>query len=829
MNYDRNDARDLRRRPPRLARGHDRALDGGSANHGGGAGQLAVASESSADATGGRAAARVDAQTRRCNVVRDGCAAVLLLAAVALPWNLYFGIGVPGSSGAVSAVVITSVVLSLGSLVATYAGHDRLRLLFSTPAVLVVAAFVVFAVVQMVRYGGTAVASPGVGPGAWSGVAGALLAAQPIFTGAAADAERFAAWLRAARVVGLASMILGALSVGFTLYWRTRHAWPPAGDSTHNGENVAVIATAVVYGVAALAPIIVGCIWMRQRTAAARLATITVGVCSLAGGILIWVSQIGREIDAFHGIAQLTSTSGVGFEGYVAWAAGAAILAPLTLYSVLVDDTRTAAAWKHAASKALLLVAIWCAASAAMRFTDVVDALALHLQHRFYDSAGLIGVDLATGAVAVWLGTRFGAVATPSRSVQAGCAMLLALSVTRVVAGVMLAPRKTGAAAAVARDNPVYGNALAQQITSTFDVVVCGLAVMILMVAVLSGWRRAHRGRDATDAGAVSTVVRDHGAVAAPDGSIAARPGSVPSAGTAGAKSSRPPSDSVRAPRLFRDPSTRRPPLSATHAEPHQPVTDAAVVPAASAEIASHRSPSAAEWARLLRPAGDDARAAAVGDLAADGPEWPGSAGAPSGRVAEGSGRRLPKAMNPGEPGSDKTPELGEPEVKLSAAQPLSPDSEPERIAADPVPADESNDRPAAAAHAEPTGIPAASAGVTDRATPERPVLDSSQRFPAGMTYSGPWPPKASQIRPESKTTTSEGISGDQFGDQNVPEPPNPDDSDRDAAAGNDASVTPADAPDEPRKILRDSTQRFPAGITYGGPGAGRGPHPPPH
>jgi hypothetical protein len=40
-----------------------------------------------------------------------------------------------------------------------------------------------------------------------------------------------------------------------------------------------------------------------------------------------------------------------------------------------------------------------------------------------------------------------------------------------------------------AAQNPVYGNNLAQQITSTFDVALCGLALCILAAAILTARR----------------------------------------------------------------------------------------------------------------------------------------------------------------------------------------------------------------------------------------------------------------------------------------------------------------------------------------------------
>jgi hypothetical protein len=58
------------------------------------------------------------------------------------------------------------------------------------------------------------------------------------------------------------------------------------------------------------------------------------------------------------------------------------------------------------------------------------------------------------------------------------------LSVSRIVLGIALSPRIAGTPAGAG--NPVYGNNLAQQITSTFDVALCGLALCILVVAIIT-------------------------------------------------------------------------------------------------------------------------------------------------------------------------------------------------------------------------------------------------------------------------------------------------------------------------------------------------------
>jgi hypothetical protein len=445
------------------------------------------------------------ASAKRWNIGRDIVTGVLLLIAPLFPWNLYFGIGIPNSSGAVFALLAAVTVLSLLAIAVTYAigsrpGNTlagRLRVALNAPYALLVAGFVGFDVVQTVRYGGSGNVPGGVGPGAWLGIGGALLSAQPTITGTAADDDRFRKWLLSARIVGYASIAVAALSVLFNLFWRTKAALPgstrPSGFGT---QNVAIIATAVVYGVVALVPVIVAARWILQSSSrSSRLAAIALGASTLAAGVVVWVLPIGREIDGFHGIAQNTSTAGVGFEGYVAWVAAAAIFVPLTLLRVVTNHQIDRGVWRVAARKGLLLIALWCLASVLMRITDVVATAVLHLSRPPYDSAAMAAFDVVTAALAIWLRVNIVNRSLPAAVISSLCGVLFVLSISRVVLGVALSPRIAGTPAEAG--NPVYGNNLAQQITSTFDVVLSGLALCILVVAIITArfvQRRAHTG-----------------------------------------------------------------------------------------------------------------------------------------------------------------------------------------------------------------------------------------------------------------------------------------------------------------------------------------------
>lgn len=422
---------------------------------------------------------------------RDLTAAGLLVVAPLLPWNLYFGLGIPGTSGAVFAVLIAVTVLSLLALGVTRLGPlrshpavaGRFRAGGNVPYLLLVLAFVGFDVFETVRFAGTVQVPGGVGPGAWLGVAGALLSTQPV-SPASADTK-----FPAVRVIGYASMLGAALSFGFNLFWRVKYALGGAGFGK---QNIAVITSAVVYGVVALVAVLVASTWLVRTTKASRLATVALGVSASVAGVLVWILPVGRDVDAFHGIAQNTSTAGVGFEGYLAWAAAAAVFAPRTFLDHRGARTTEANAWRAAARNGLALIAVWCLGSMAMRLTDLAVAVSLNYPFSRYDSMVLAGFDLVTATLAIWLRVNLANDAVSARLVSSLCGLVATLSVSRVVLGVALAPRFQEPPNATAR-NPVYGNDLAQQITSVFDVTLCGLALCILAAAIVAGRHRRRK------------------------------------------------------------------------------------------------------------------------------------------------------------------------------------------------------------------------------------------------------------------------------------------------------------------------------------------------
>jgi hypothetical protein len=234
----------------------------------------------------------------------------------------------------------------------------------------------------------------------------------------------------------------------------------------------------------ALIAVLVASRWLVRQSRASRLATIALGASTAVAGIIVWFLPAGRDIDAFHGIAQNTSTAGVGFEGYLAWAAAAAIFAPRTLLGRAGTASSEENAWRASARNGLLLIAVWCLGSMAMRITDLAVAVSLDYPYSRYDTVVLAAFDVATAILAIWLRIKLRS-GSSARLITSLSGLVAALTISRVIVGVVLAPRFQEPPNAV--QNPVYGNDLAQQITSTFDVTLSALALCILVAAIITG------------------------------------------------------------------------------------------------------------------------------------------------------------------------------------------------------------------------------------------------------------------------------------------------------------------------------------------------------
>ena len=144
--------------------------------------------------------------------------------------------------------------------------------------------------------------------------------------------------------------------------------------------------------------------------------------------------------------------------------------------------------WRAAARKALLLIAVWCLGSVLMRITDLAVAvtselpvLALRHHDAWPRSIWPPGCS-RSGFGSTWPTRRSRARVTTSL-----CGLLCALSHFACDRGRRAGTPVPGAPNGGGWTNPVYGNDLAQQITSTFDVALCGLALGILAAAVISG------------------------------------------------------------------------------------------------------------------------------------------------------------------------------------------------------------------------------------------------------------------------------------------------------------------------------------------------------
>jgi hypothetical protein len=353
-------------------------------------------------------------------------------------------------------------------------------LLLSISYPIVVIGFVGYHLSQTVRDGGTGLVPPGVGPGLIVGIGGAMLAAQPPITSITIEDNGFRRWYAVARLLGAVSIALAVLSVAFNLYWRLRYLF--VTDVDLGGHDVAVIITTLLYGAEAMIALVIASRWLIEKSAAARLATTALGASAALAATLVWILPVGRDVDAFHGIAQNTSTAAVGYEGYLFWAAAAAIVAPTTLYAVFLIKPPTLGAYRSAAQKCLTLIAFWAFAAAALRVVDYLIALSLDLPRALFDSVAMTAFNLIAGLIAWWLLRQLGRGESSPTVIAAFSGVLFVFTVANLAIGVALAPRY-----ASPPPDAIYGNNLAQQITSTFDVVICALSLSVLVAMLFTG------------------------------------------------------------------------------------------------------------------------------------------------------------------------------------------------------------------------------------------------------------------------------------------------------------------------------------------------------
>lgn len=422
------------------------------------------------------------ADPRTHNVIRDCVAGALLVLGLLLPWNLYFGLGTGTTTTWVYVLLVVATLLAAAGLIVgrLVPRMTSLPLLLNIPYLVVVVCFVVFTILEAFRHGGTGAVPPGIGPGALAGLAGAVMAARTSTTPVVGDRLTNVA----TRCIGIASLVLAAVAVLCNVFWRTRFLIPGIGNSDTGGLNAMTVIGALIYGLVAIVPVVIAARWMLSSDGASRLATLLLGASSVIAVVLVWLLPVGRDLDSFHGIAQNTSTAGVGFEGYLAWVAVAALAAtPATIAAYGRQS-----GWSGAIRKSLVLIAAWCTGTAVLRVFDLISNAVLDLRAVPYNGTALMAFDIVTAVLAMWLFVNAFRRSRTVRLTALLLGVLFVLTVSRLILGVALVPRtkpldSTGA-------HPIYGNTLSQQITSTFDVTLCVLALALVAISLVTIFTR---------------------------------------------------------------------------------------------------------------------------------------------------------------------------------------------------------------------------------------------------------------------------------------------------------------------------------------------------
>jgi hypothetical protein len=108
--------------------------------------------------------------------------------------------------------------------------------------------------------------------------------------------------------------------------------------------------------------------------------------------------------------------------------------------------------------------------------------LSLDLPRALFDSVAMTAFNLIAGVIAWWLQRQLGRGESSPTVIAAFSGVLFVFTVANLAIGVALAPRY-----AAAPPDAIYGNNLAQQITSTFDVVICALSLAVLIAMLFTG------------------------------------------------------------------------------------------------------------------------------------------------------------------------------------------------------------------------------------------------------------------------------------------------------------------------------------------------------
>ncbi|MFE5646684.1 hypothetical protein, partial [Rhodococcus sp. NPDC056516] len=373
---------------------------------------------------------------------RDGTAAALLFVSLFLPWSATVGIARVGSSALVVLLVLPTL-LSLASLSLPYVarlgmlgpnwnvGQIRvLRLASNGPLIATVVGLVAYDVIRgMFRFSESSsiFTGNGVGAGAWFGLAGALLAAQPRAAEIRIDPRTAPRWLALVKplvfVAWGSSVASALLALIYILVSASRYRYYD-GPQTFESLIVLFVSSAVpivVVGVAAVG--------LARRFASWRLTIAALGIALLAAGLLHSISE-GTSVELFHTV---TASPYYGITFLIA--AAAITFIPFGVASV-GDGTHPGYVWLAAARNGMLLIAVWSfgvgfsqIAMAATQFGIVPwgDALVLAVL------AILVGILAVVGVRALSL--RYSSSdPRPSREVVLGvCVALLVLMIARLV------------------------------------------------------------------------------------------------------------------------------------------------------------------------------------------------------------------------------------------------------------------------------------------------------------------------------------------------------------------------------------------------------------
>jgi hypothetical protein len=330
---------------------------------------------------------------------------------------------------------------------------------------LFIGAIVLWDLLITVLYGSNGQVPPGVGPGAWIGVTGALLCAQPMLGGQGTDDASFRNWFGAARIIGVVAIAFGMQSFGFNMYWRIRSIGSADAIPADGGQHFGYLVAATVYGGLSLAIVVIAASWMVRNTASTRLAVIGLGAATVVTALTVWASDAGLNIVPVQGAVSNTG-SGIGFQGYLLWCASAAIFAPAVLHRAVASDVLRAAL-----RYCLLLIAVWCFGMIAVRLAYLGLALSGDQSLSLGITTTMIVVNLAAGAVAVWLRRILASDSTTGLRIATVAGALFALTIARIVVDIVSS---------------------AQHITGTFNVVVSFLAVIV--AAAVLWFPTARRG-----------------------------------------------------------------------------------------------------------------------------------------------------------------------------------------------------------------------------------------------------------------------------------------------------------------------------------------------